>query len=250
MMPWQERVVPGDDHRTIATGENLTADEVWPRIQRSLGFVYLEELYWLARGIAESCEVVFAAAPAPADAQGSYVRAEHELLRVIHGALSDAARIRLLVTDRRLRRDQDPLEHTVQVKRVAWLRDILAGLELDEVLDPDVRHSLEHFDEYLDRTGVAAIRGKISTPTMLPVDFVLGRDGSLEHLNVGGAMPTVYPIRVYLAEKRFFVNAGERIDLEALRRQAASIVERVGPLVADEARKAQPGSGMVVVVEW
>jgi hypothetical protein len=230
--------------------ETLTADEAWPRIRRWLGGVYLEELHSLAHGIAESCEAVFASAPAPANAQQSYIRPEHVLLRVIQAALSDAARIRLLVTDRRRRRDQDPLEHAVQVKRTAWLREILAGLELDAVLDPEVRHSLEHFDEYLDRTGVAGVRAEISTPTMLPIDFVLGRDGSLEQFDVGGAKPTVYPIRVYLAEERVFVNAGERIDLEALRRQAASIVERVGPLLPEPARDPPRGSGMLLVLEW
>jgi hypothetical protein len=232
------------------TEETLTADEVWPRIQRWLGSIYLEELYWLARGIAEACEVVIAGAPAPPNATASYIRPEHELVRAIHGALSNAARLRLLVTDRRRWRDQDPLEHAVQVKRTAWLRDVLAGLELDVVLDPEVRHSLEHFDEYLDRTGLAGIRGEISTPTMLPVDFVLGRDGSLEQFDVGGARPTVYPIRVYLAEERVFVNAGERIDLDALRRQAASIVERVGPLLPEPALDPARGSGMVLVLEW
>jgi len=228
----------------------MTADQVWERIQRLLGQTYLYELFSIARGVSESCEQVFASAPARMPDGQPYFKVDHGLLRVIFQALGDAARVRWLVSDRPKTRSQSVLDYEIQRKRTRWLQGVLDGIPLEEVLDAKVRHSLEHFDEYLDATGIAGVRGDLAIPTVLPVDFILSHEGHFEELIPKEPVPNVYPLRAYFATERMFMNAGRRISLDALHRECRAITERVAPLLGGAAAMDERVASMTVVKDW
>ncbi len=128
------------------------------------------------------------------------------------------------------------------------MRDLLDGQSTDAILQAQVRNSLEHFDEYLDETALRSSMAQIARPTLFPIDMTLGRDGSLQQFTEG----VVYPVRVYLAEERTFVNCGKRIDVGAIALECQTIAEHLVELSPQLAKENEPssegrGSSMLVV---
>lgn len=229
-----------------------TADAWAAIVQSPFAGSYVAELFWLARDIVETCDRVFLNSDPNVlrpryRIKDSYLEVHQAVHFDIYRALSDAARIRLLVSPRTKRRDQTAEQYEVQQARTQWLSNVLAGLPLGEVLDPRVRNSLEHFDEYLDNTALRSYRGEIPRPTLLPLDVALGRENALDGFDVGGKKPTLYPLRVYLAEERCFVNCGRRISLETLRKECAGIRDHLLPLLSSMNGQVERGGILIVV---
>jgi hypothetical protein len=199
------------------------ADEYWQRILRSpLASAYTTELYWLARNTVDACEVIFADAPTPPDAASSYIKVDHDLPAKVHQVVNNAARIRALVTTDRPRTSQHSAgQYAIQQARTRWLKDSLAAVPLSETLRAGVRHTLEHFDEYLDKTALKFSKQPPTGRVLLPLDVALGRESTLDQFSEGG---TVYPLRVYLAEERTFVNCGKRVDIGAIHIECSALV--------------------------
>jgi hypothetical protein len=83
------------------------------------------------------------------------------------------ARLRALLVDRPRKRES-ALEHAIQVRRARWLAsEALQSLPLKQIVRVAVRHSLEHFDEYLDRQGLRWLRGQIAARDGVPMDMML-----------------------------------------------------------------------------
>ena len=227
----------------------------WDRISRSAWRgVYLNELYWLSRETSELCDAVFQAVVPPPSAHESFVQIDHEVHNKIYRALNNAARINSLIKDRpRKMGSQSAGQYEIQRQRVRWLTAILDGIVIQELRSSRVRHSLEHFDEFIDETALKSIRGGIPMPTFFPLDMVLGRESTMQDFTVNhmGATHT-YPLRVYLAEEQVFINCGKRINLADVATECRAIAERVSILVTDG--KGQPfhvdddrGSLMVII---
>lgn len=226
------------------------ADQQWRRIEQSpLRDAYLSELYWLARDSVETCAVVFDAAKPPPDETSSYISVDHNLQSQIYRVLNNAARIRALVSDRARQNSQSAAQYRFQQARTRWLKSTLADLGLREVLHARVRNSLEHFDEYLDQTALRFSQGTVSGRVLLPMDVTLGREGTLDQFVTDGG--SVYPLRVYLAEERTFVNCGKRVDLDRIAQECQAVVDRLTKFRPDLAEEvpssAERGSSMLVL---
>lgn len=124
---------------------------------------------------------------------------------------------------------------------------MLNGIDLEPLRDAQVRNTLEHFDEYVDRTALKASSGDIALPALMPLDFVLSTRDLLKQFDVGGGSPNVYPLRVFVTDESRFINCEQEVDVGTLRVCASQIVERVGPLLGEQAR--QEGSPMLVLLE-
>lgn len=226
----------------------------WDRIKSSnWGNVYLTELYWLAKEAHELCLQVFEAAPAPAPGE-SYYKVDHKVHRDIYRILNHAARIGALIKDRPRRQgNQSAGQYEIQHKRVTWLRGVLDGLELKETLNSKVRHSLEHFDEFIDETALKSSRGNLQAPTIFPLDMALGRRDTIEGMMTGPLSGgSVYPLRVYVAETQLFLNCGRQIDLGKIAAECSQIHERVAavaPYLAMDTESGERGTQMLVMGE-
>lgn len=229
-------------------------DNHWNRIAQSpWGRVYLDELYWLARDTSRLCSEIFEDAPAPPPTE-SYLAVDHRLHGKIYRILNNSARIGSLIKER-ARRDQSAAQYAIQQQRVKWLQSALEGLEIKELLNPKVRHSLEHFDEFIDETALKSSRGDIRRPSFFPIDMALGREDTLQvfaNKNLAGAAS--YPLRVYLGEEQTFVNCGRRVDLGRIATECAAISERVAeiqPSVQQDGVESSEhrGSSLLVITE-
>lgn len=218
----------------------------WSAIERSpFHDAYVHELHWLAADVVKRADALFASTPPPPQAGANYIKVDADLHAEIYAILGAAAKIRALIRERSKRRDQSEAVHEVLAARTQSLRALLNGLSLSAVLSPAVRHSVEHFDERLDRTALGTLDGSIGLPVNVPFDIVVWSRAAFEVLR-GTSEPKadIYPLRVYVASERVSMNAGDAIKIGELRDECAAIAERLTD------RTMQPGGerGAFVVV--
>jgi hypothetical protein len=222
-------------------------EDLWGTIVASpLASAYVTELHSLAEDVVRLANDVFEGAPRPKTAD-DYLKVDHEIMAKLFALLGAAARISATLTDRRRRRDQSARQYEIQTKRVAWLRDeVLRNVKLERVLEPKVRHTLEHFDEYMDKTAIRYATGQIPTPSIAPIDFVMSRRRVLERFDIGGKSPGIYFVRVFIASERVFVNCGHEISVQALHDECRRIAKRLSPQVPRDVG-GERGSSMLVI---
>lgn len=221
-------------------------DRLWDGISRSPFMrIYVGELYWLSRSVADELGGIFEETPAPVRTDRGYIRVDRALHERILRVLNSAARIRSLIRNRKSQGSRGQRE--VLTRRAAALRSLLADMDLDSVLDAAARNSVEHFDEYLDGTAIKSSRGVIRRPTLFAVDMVISQRDLLEQFHIGDLIPTTYSIRTYIADERVFSNCGRELNLERLRSCCEGICARLEPLNPEsvEAR----GAAMLVVTD-
>jgi hypothetical protein len=191
-----------------------------------MAHLYVEEAYWLARGIAQGCDEIFEATPPPTEPPpANYIKVDGEMHLKMVRVLSEAAKLRALIASRPRPKEQALWEHAFQEARAQWLQTFLHGVSLDAVSNARTRNSVEHFDEYLDEIARKTARRMIDRPTAVLFNITLGRPNVLD---VGSG--SVVELRVFLASDRVFVNAGHRVDFQALRDQATAVAARLGSL--------------------
>jgi hypothetical protein len=211
----------------------------------------VDELYWLARNVAEDTGQIFSDTP-PGAAGGSYIKVDHALHRRIYGVLATAAKISALISERPRQKDQSKIQHETLLRRARWLKSLLTGLSLSGVTATKVRNTVEHFDEYLDDTSRKCSNGTIALPAVLPIDMAFGHRDLMPQLLTGTNMPgaTVYSLRVYLADERVFINCGTEISIGQLHDECGAIQTRLKPLLPDfVAGTGGQGSSMIVLTD-
>jgi hypothetical protein len=189
--------------------------------------------------VVERAEIIFDKAK-PASESHSYIQVDHDLLTNVNHLLGDSARIRALLLTRQKAKGESRIKHEVRARRTAWLRStVLKSITLQHVLDAKVRHSLEHFDEYIDETAIKAHAREIEPPSFLPVDMLLGSRTTLD--------TTVYPLRVYIADEQVFINAGKEISVRGLHDECTAIRDRLAPIALRSGEEEGRGSPIVVL---
>lgn len=210
-----------------ATNKTDKDDADWEAILRSpWASIYINELFWLARDSYTLCDGVFEEAKAPAEG-GNYIKVDHSLHRDLYSILNNCARITAMIKERPRRSGQAAGAYAVQGRRTQWLSAILSGVRIEEVRHVKVRHSLEHFDEFLDQTALKSRRGQIAQPALFPVDMTFGRDGLID------PDTNNYPLRVYLAQERVFVNCGQRISIGKIQEECMAIANQLQSAAPD-----------------
>ncbi len=226
---------------------NDRANAAWDAIRRSpVAGVYLTELHRLATDIVVSLEAALAAVPVPQPGSG-LITVNHEVHRHILNALGAGARLKGLCFDRSKGYKQTDLEHKILLRRAAWVRELLVGIDLAPLKEAQVRNTLEHFDEYVDRLALEAYEGDISMPALVPVDMALSSRNLLSQFAIGNEEPTMYWVRIYISDEKCFINCGHEVRVEPLRLTAGSIRDRLGPLLGNAAE--HDGSSMLVLTE-
>jgi hypothetical protein len=220
-------------------------DAAWDAIARSpLLSVYVHELHWLASDVVRRADAIFEQTPPP-DPESDYIKVEPGLHSEIYAMLADAAKIRALITERPKRRDQSRMKHEILVRRARSLRGLLSGLDAATVCSADARHSVEHFDERIDAAAIGAYERAIVLPVNIPLDLAVWSRGVFEVLKgTTEPPPTIYPLRVYVASERRFLNGDVEIEVGALRDECAAIRDRLAPAMHDPNERG----GFVVVV--
>lgn len=203
------------------------AKELWASILASpLSSIYLVELRQLSSTTVEAIDAALGHFTEPPPGK-ALITVNHEVHRLLVQAITASARARALCCDRGRGRKESPLQYEIRCRRAAWLRTFLEGVDLAPLIDTQVRHTLEHFDEYVDRLGVAGSSGQLPLPALVPVDMVLSERHLLEQFSVGQGQPATYWVRVYISGESRFINCGHEVDIAALRATGAAIRDRV-----------------------
>jgi hypothetical protein len=213
-----------------------------PNLNTPVLHVYLARLYSLALAVREGCDDVFARAPAKLPNGSDYFKVEPGTLARIDGILVDAANIRRLLVERERGSKESARSYNFRVCRTEMFALLLRGVATDSLLDANLRNSLEHFDEYLDKYAAADLAGERIGPGMAAYNIVVSRLDAIEIIGRGPA----YPLRVYSAGERVYYNFDRKVDLNRLREQASAVAERLRQLPSLQ-REEEPG-GMLVVL--
>ena len=221
------------------------AEKLWASIlASSLSSIYLAELRQLSSTTVEAIDAAIGHLTEPPPGK-ALITINHEVHRLLVQAVTASARVRALCWDRGRGQKESPLQYEVRRRRAAWLRTFLEGVDLAPLSDAQVRHTLEHFDEYVDQLGVTGASGRLPLPALVPVDMVLSERHLLEQFSVGQGPPATYWVRVYISGESRFINCGHEVDIAALRATGAAIRDRMtaalGPGVGED------GSFMLVL---
>lgn len=180
--------------------------------------LYLHELWWLANGICQKTERLFAEAKIPDN--GYVIQVSPELHSLIASVLSEAANLKkLLVTPSAKLNGESGRQYRLRRARAAVLNQVLHGVHLSELLNAKVRNTLEHFDEYLDEANLTISEAKNPPSPMAAYNMILSHWEAVD--------PRVYPIRLYISKERKFYNMKWSVDLDALNKEASAIAERL-----------------------
>jgi hypothetical protein len=225
------------------------ADKAWNRILGSpLAMVYLRELYLLSVEIVEEIDGALALLPEESSISVGTLTVNHDIHRRLVRALGAAGRIRALCLERGQGSKQTALEHKVSIRRAVWLTGVLEGIDLVPFQEAQVRNTLEHFDEYLDKASVDAQSGAIQMPVIIPVDISLSHRRLLEQFQIGGQRPSCYFVRAYIGNEGIFVNCGHEVNIVQLRKSSVEVRDRLAGIVSLLDDQAE-GSPVVVLTE-
>jgi hypothetical protein len=180
--------------------------------------LYFHELWWLAHGIKTKAERLFAEATVPET--GYSIQVSPVLHSLISSLLSEAANLKKLINtpSGKLNGESGP-RYRLRKARATALREAIAGVELTEMLNPKVRNTLEHFDEYLDEANLTLSTAKLLPSPMAAYNMVLS------HWEVFS--PRVYPVRVYISSEQKFYNMKWSVDIGVIHKEATKLVERL-----------------------
>lgn len=107
----------------------------------------------------------------------------------------------------------------MHVARAKALQDLVAGVALGELTKADVRNSLEHFDEHLDRLNSSLASGEKPPAPMVAYNMAC----SAWEVTT----PRVYPIRLYISAEKKYYNMDQSVDLGKVHDQAVAILTRL-----------------------
>jgi hypothetical protein len=224
-------------------------DTLWLGIQNSpIAGLYLSELHVIADAVVRDTETVFERARI-SEGDSGYIQIDHELSGMLVDAVTNAARIASLLVARPRDGSETAVTYELRRRRAAWLQEeILQGIQLDVVLGKEVRNTLEHFDEYVDKLARQAVKKQIATPILAPVDFLVSHQRAFDPLlqRSGGILR---PLRGYYADERLFVNAGREVNVDALNAECGAIRDRVAEYLPPGVLEEPGGSSMYVLTE-
>jgi len=196
--------------------------------------LYVYELWWLANGVKQKTEHLFAETKFPDEE--NIIQVSPELHSIIASTLSDAANLKkLLVTKEYQLKGESGRQFRLRLGRTQALANLLEGVALNELLNAKVRNTLEHFDEYLDEANLAVTEAKKPPSPMAAYNMILS------HWDVFN--PRMYPIRVYISEERKFYNMKWSVDLGAMNTEAKAVIERLAQFLG--VAKDGPGGLML-----
>lgn len=179
--------------------------------------VYYYELKWLSYSIKTKCEHVFNIVSIPDE--GYLIQVNAEVHSNIFSLLSDAANLKkLILTSGVKKTGENGARFKLRKERASVLSDFLKSLNIKEMLNPKVRNTLEHFDEYLDKANYEVTQSA-------PQNKLAAYNVVLSHWDA--ISPRVYPLRLYISSEKKFYNMQWGIDIGLIYLEACSILEKL-----------------------
>ena len=199
--------------------------------------IYVHELWGKAIFIVKTCEAIFAQCPVPS--RDGYIKVAPEVHGQIAAVLAEAANIKkLLFAPQQPSYKETKEQFAFRVKRVKLLNASLSEPPLSEISSVEARNSVEHFDQYLDRSNLALTTGASPAPGMALYNMVLSSWGIFDK--------KAFPLKLYVADERRYYNLEWSADLNALHAEAVDLGARVRKLAGFKDHEG-PGGLMVPI---
>jgi hypothetical protein len=179
---------------------------------------YLAEMIVLLTRVGEDIDVAKSLLrPIPPGAH--IISQNHEFHERMQAALLAAGSFMHFVTPVDLTKRRKPLDF-FRHERAVMLRDELQTVSLTELAAVDVRHRLEHVDEYLDRIAMRLPTGVAGRKTSFARNLIVNSRSDLERTN--GQLQPVVALRVYAVTEDRYHHLDASVHVETLRAQAAA----------------------------
>jgi len=173
--------------------------------------LYFFELFWLASGIIKNCENIFEEARLP-DSGSHFMQISPEIHERIVNVLMNSANIKKFLKKPKKQKNRFS-KFKKQRSSILW--SALKGIKLNEILKNRVRNSLEHFDNYLDKTNIKF--NDVSPTEPMAAYNMIFSDWDV-------TTPRVYPVRLYIANERKFYNLEGSADIGKIYEEAQDII--------------------------
>lgn len=187
-------------------------------LESSFFHIYFHELWGLAESISKKCEEVFAACPTPKD--GGYIKVDPALHSTIASLLGEAANLKkMLAIPEKIGFKETSEQFAFRVERTKVLNEALGYPPLVEISRVEARHSVEHFDQYLDRASLSLKPSDSSESGLALYNMVLSSWKVFDKKS--------FPLKLYVADERKYFNLELAADLNALSMECADLIARI-----------------------
>jgi len=202
----------------------------------------------LCTTVVADSDSLFAMTPEPPPAGSNLIISDREIHRLVSRVLSAAANLHKLVAPSVKKRTTDtPRSLVARKQRKEMFRELLQGIGLPETSREDARHTLEHFDERLDRL-IVELEG--APPALVTLDLALYSWMPGTRLPVAPDRPVI-PLRLYVAESRTYYCFDGSVEqptvlaaanIGRLRSESEAVLDRIREWFGPE--PAEPGGYM------
>lgn len=200
--------------------------------ERRLAPAYLSELQSLVHSVIDGLDTVWEKAPPLLPSGTGYVLVDPPLHATLTHAVTDATRVaKLTRLAASQRKDESEAVYNLRRERIGFFGDILKKLRLRETTNPQLRNTIEHFDEHLDEVVVRIDAN--------PAPAVALQNLVVSSWDVLKALPPllgreIIPLRLYVAGDRVLWNLGQAIDVRRLWREMHAIKKAIAPYVHED----------------
>ncbi len=177
--------------------------------------IYLEELFWLASSIKANTERIFEKSQIPE--KGYIIQVDREIHSLIKSVIDEAAQFKNFLRPRGKMSNESEEEYRFRLERGKVLSSLFSSVDLNEILRDDVRNSMEHFDERLDKLSFTVRKNMRKKDQLIAYNMVFSDKAVIN--------PFPNPVRIYIAKERKFYIFGLTLDIGKIHEESEKILE-------------------------
>ena len=198
--------------------------------------IYVNELFWLLTAIKSNCERLFEIAKVPET--GFIIQVDIEAHSLIKLIITNSSHVANLIDPRTKKKDENEERYQFRKERGEFLKKIFNVIVIEEILQRELRDSIEHFDERLDNLVHSVSKKARKKDQSLAHNMVFSKKAVLQ--------PFPIPVRVYVSAEKIFYNMNWRLDIGKIYTECVSMLDAVQNL--EKIKKIKEPGGMIVIV--
>ncbi len=179
--------------------------------------VYIEELFWLSTSIKEKCEELWNIEKLPD--KGYTIKVDLKTMSIVKSIVDDTFQLKNILWPRGAIKTEKQQTKEFRNKRGSTIRKIFDDLDLSEIKNENIRNSLEHFDERLDKYNLE-LKQKLNKKGLnIIFNMILSEREAIN--------PFPIPFRVLIIKEKSLYNFNFKLDLDKVYSECSQIVERL-----------------------
>lgn len=217
----------------------MKSEEEWDIDQGVLEHMvslYVNELYWLLHSVKTKSESLFDRCKVPE--KGWQIMVDMEAFSLIKSIVDDSAQVANLISPSPQRKNEPEAKGVYRIERAKYLRGLIGEKLPAEILRQDVRDSLEHFDERLDRLTHRVSKNIKKKGRAIAHNMVISEKSAFN--------PFPYPLRVYISAERVFYSLDWRVNIGRIYQECCSMIENLKS--TETIKKTEEPGGLLLMI--